>query len=149
MPTLVIVDMQHEFDTANDNKLICNIAKKVRSARALNWHVVVLEFQGFGGTFDEIKKALVGYRRYRIVKKREDDGSAAIKRLRREFRFDKEEFYVCGVNIDCCVRRTCEGLTSVYPDAKILVVRGCCNNYGLPAKQIMRWTVRHRNICRV
>lgn len=138
--TLVIVDMQPCFSSANDKRTLDAIEKEILRAKELRMPIVALEVDCFSPMQDErnprtherLLKHLVGYPLYRMEEKRFDDGSWAVLHAADRLGCDDEELKVlriCGVNTDACVLATVIGLAKKLPATSIRVVKDACNTY--------------------
>lgn len=109
--TLVVVDMQPQFEAAKSRRCVENVLAEIAAAKAANAAIIVLEYVNFGPTNSRIVKAVRSYDRGYFKVKCWDDGSdevlsmCSICQLSRSFR-------VVGVNYGACVKATAIGLRS-------------------------------------
>lgn len=125
MYTLVVVDMQAGFKSANRKRVRENCLREVQKARQDGAFIIFLELTGYQSThFDLIAAA---ERHFIILDKFSDDGS---KEVEREVRRKKHSttFKVCGINTDCCVAATVRGLTARFPMSTIEVIADACDS---------------------
>ena len=132
MKLLVVVDMQHDFETSHNLDTIDAVVGLINRADELDWNVILVEFKGYGITHPQITDAidnleLGGY--LGLVSKRDDCGSTEIHAELRLLDLDSEveEFIMCGVNTTACVLATALGLSRLYPHAKITFALNACN----------------------
>jgi nicotinamidase-related amidase len=108
---LVIVDMQPQFQAANNPSTVQGVCRAVRQAKQSGQTIVVLEFGGYGNTHIDILDEIGDYDKVKWKTKYKDDGSLEVINA---FEFDgrplPDEFHVCGVNLSCCVEETIDGL---------------------------------------
>ena len=126
MYTLVVVDVQPDFYAANGKQFLLNCKREIRQAMKDNAGIVFLEYYGCGPTKIELRKLVDGYERAYFDTKDEDDGSLEVSVLLRKYYLNKKNVRVIGVNTDCCVRSTVEGLTAQLLNANITVVADAC-----------------------
>ncbi len=130
---LVIVDMQPSFDAANCVKTITEVILEIEYARKTNEPIIVLEFEDYGETHEDIMKALEGYDNYKIVTKPDNDGSTEVIEAVNKFglHHDNLTFHVCGVNFHACVSDTVCGLAYDFGVEKenLNVIETACNDY--------------------
>lgn len=134
--SLIIVDMQAEFNAANGKKVIANCKREIRKAMKDNVGIIFLEYNGCGTTHPELMDLVDGYSKALFETKDEDDGSEEAEFSIRSHRCNKTYIKVCGVNTDCCVKYTVRGLTARFSRATIEVIGDACASdydhiYGL------------------
>lgn len=130
--TLVVVDMQPGFSTASRNwyTLAC-VERLILCAVSEGRAIVVLENEPWrhGRTYWRLLRHLVGYEHVAIEEKTVDDGSAQVIRACEELGFDVDDFEVCGVHTDACVKDTVRGIARRWANANVKVFReGCYSN---------------------
>jgi len=132
MPTtLVVIDMQPEFEAANDPKCIVGVAKQIWMAQQQKWPIVLVEYSGCGETHDVFADMLKGYSSKARISKTDDDGSLEVVRCLRRRKFPHHRLRICGVNADCCVYETVEGLLYRLEKSHIeLAKEACATEYG-------------------
>lgn len=125
MYTLVVVDMQPGFKSANRKRVRENCVREVRKAYEDGAFVIFLELVGYQTTHFDLLSAAEGH--FIILDKFTDDGS---KEVEREVRRKKRPttFKVCGINTDCCVEATVRGLTARFPMSTIQVIADACDS---------------------
>jgi nicotinamidase-related amidase len=126
--TLVVVDVQTDFDAANGRHLIANVKREIRQAMKDNAAIIILEYSGCGQTQESILNLVDGYHRCWTDTKDKDDGSLEVAVFVRKHNLPKQIIKVCGVNTDCCVRRTVEGLTTRFLKSTINIVADACDS---------------------
>lgn len=130
--TLVVVDMQPGFSSASRNwyTLAC-VERLIQCAVSEGRAIVVLENEPWrhGHTYWRLRKHLVGYAHVAFEEKSVDDGSAQVIRACEELGFDVDDFEVCGVHTDACVRGTVRGIARRWVNANVRVFKeGCYSN---------------------
>lgn len=143
-PTLVIVDMQHEFEAALDPNVVVGVTYEIIQAKEYGSPIVIVEYDGFGRSHDAFFSILKNYRRKAVIKKNDDDGSNEVIRALKRRRFNPFHLRVCGVNSDACVLATVEGLLDKLSQSKIEVVKRACgtDHRGFTWREF----VRHPNL---
>lgn len=128
---LIIIDMQEIFETAHKRATINSCKQLIKEFKRNKRGIIVLEYNGeyYGKTLPCLTKLLEGYSRGIILKKRGDDGSSCLARYFKRMGLgkDKLKLVICGVNSECCVKETVEGL--LEKDFRVAVVRAACNGY--------------------
>lgn len=124
--TLVVVDMQDEFDAALNPSVVIGVTKEILRAIKTNSPVLFLEYKNCGPTHRGLLDLVKGYPRKARITKAGDDGSLeAIKAVqRKEWPF--RHMRVCGVNTDCCVWSTVEGILKRTENTQVEVVKEAC-----------------------
>lgn len=120
---LVVVDMQRGFPAALSKKTIRNVVKEIQRARARNDLIIILRYTYCGNVLKPILDAVRGYENLVRVNKNDDDGSHDIKR----YLADGMKIRICGVNTDCCVRDTAEGVSQIFKKSVVQVIMRACN----------------------
>jgi len=127
--TLVIIDMQQGFWTANAKRTIDNVIKQIKLARLTNEYIIIVEYlphTKYETTRPEIMKA-IGNHPYIKVYKYVDDGSKSILAACKLHDYPTDLFRICGVNTNACVRLTIKGLFKKNRTSKIEIVPAACN----------------------
>lgn len=140
--TLVVVDMQPDFEAAFNPDVVIGVAKQIMLAKHKKWPVILLEYAGCSRTHQGFSDLLSGYPRRARISKSDDDGSYEVVRAleRREFPF--KNLRVCGVNTDACVWSTVDGLLKRLPKSYLEVVKDACGWEG-PGRFDWREYMRH------
>lgn len=130
---LIIVDMQHFFETARNDWTIRNVIELIKKAKQDNVPIIVLEYVDpdeeyeIGETMPRLKKHLDDYNLTRYVLKYNDDGgNKVIECLEQNGWEDIVSLTVCGVNIQACVAETVDTLIRSY-DKEVTIVKKACN----------------------
>ena len=126
MPTLIVIDMQASFPAACDPNTIIAVTHEIVVAQQQGRPIVLVEYKNCGPSHSGFYKLLQGYAHKSHIHKPADDGSKEILRAIRRRKFDEKQLRVCGVNSDCCVRVTVEGLLTRAPSSKITVIKSAC-----------------------
>jgi nicotinamidase-related amidase len=144
MPTtLVVVDMQPEFDAANVPDVIVGVTKQILEAKKKRWPIVIVEYlpkDDIGETHGGLLSLLKGYNKKARIGKVDDDGSLEIVRALRRRKFTEKTLRVCGVNTDCCVAATVLGLLDRI-EGEVEVVKDACewdNNFQYDWRQFFK-----------
>ena len=125
MYTLIVVDMQPGFRSASGTRVRENCLREVNKAVVDGADIIFLEYEGYEATFKELTEAAL-HSKY-IGSKCTDDGSSVVAKFVHRNQLFKN-FKVCGINTDCCVKATVEGLTSHFPMSRIDVVGDACDS---------------------
>lgn len=123
MYTLVVVDMQPNFNSANGKRVRENCLREVKAAVIAGADIIFLEFSFYGPSHSDLTEA--AGKNYYVQSKTLDDGSAEVESQVRAKRLPVH-FKVCGINTDCCVASTVRGLTARFPRSTIEVVADAC-----------------------
>ncbi|MBI5171736.1 MAG: isochorismatase family protein [Candidatus Melainabacteria bacterium] len=128
--TLVVVDMQPDYEAALHPWTISNVTKEVTAARHNNWGIVIVEFYDHEPTIKAVMRPLLKKTRYEklvLVEKDIPDGSTPVVTALEQNGFSDSLIRVCGVNTHECVQDTVNGLARRLPDSSIEVITGACN----------------------
>lgn len=123
---LVIVDMQPGFECSNPQWVIDNVCGRVRQAKARGAGIVVVEYSGpYLTTHDEIMSAIGDYADCVRLVKHNDDGGVDVHRvIERKWGEGVARVFVCGVNLQYCVKETAITLLTWY---RVVLLREACN----------------------
>jgi nicotinamidase-related amidase len=126
--TLVVVDMQPNFNAAMGKRVRANVLREIKQAIEDHAGIIFLEYWASGHTHDELLKAVesINYKHYNVLTKHTDDGSKEVWMQINEPGYSKSHIKVCGVNTDCCVYSTVCGLTGRLPRTMIEVIEDAC-----------------------
>jgi nicotinamidase-related amidase len=128
MKTLIIIDMQPYFSSAKDNLTIAGVIKEIQKACRYRWPIMVVEYINCGPTDPHIMEEVKKHNSWIQFSKEEDDGSSEIIEMSNKHSISLENLIICGVNTDCCVFDTVQGLTSkISPQPQITIVQHACN----------------------
>lgn len=128
MYTLVVVDMQPDFNAANGARVTKNCLREINQAMKDKAFVIFLEYYGSGPTIKTLSDAVKTYSKAHFSTKHDDDGSDNVDVFIRKYKMKHNLIKVCGVNTDCCVRSTVEGLSCLYKRATIDVIADACDS---------------------
>jgi nicotinamidase-related amidase len=128
MYTLVVVDMQPHFNAANGRRIIKNCKRELNKAMSVHAAIVFVEYFGSFPTVKELTNVTKHYHRVYTTYKHVDDGSEQVEQLISDWHLAAKKVRVCGVNTDCCVWATVNGLTSRLPRSTIEVVADACDS---------------------
>lgn len=123
--TLVVIDMQQQFEAACWPKTIAGVTKEITRAIEHHASIVFLEYGFYNGTHQELLDLVKGYTPKSRVSKKFDDGSRELIKTLKRRKFPRN-LRVCGVNTSCCVHATVDGLFDKDPDLKIELVKRAC-----------------------
>lgn len=139
--TLVVVDMQRNWEAANDPTTIQNVEREVRAARQRGCAVLLIRIpywspmdeQGLPDTHRSIRELLTGYDKAGSGDKLMwQDGASNVENLCHHYKFRTDNLRVVGVNTAGCVWALVKGLTERLPETRITVVKDACNSaFGL------------------
>lgn len=139
--TLVVVDMQSNFEAANDPTTIKNVEREVRTARQRGCAVLLLRIpywspmdeQGMPYTHKSISDIVAGYDKAGTGEKLMwQDGACNVENLCAHYGFKTDKLRVVGVNTAGCVWALVNGLIERLSACEITVVKDACNSaFGL------------------
>lgn len=139
LSTLVVVDMQECFEAACYPSVIIGVTQEIVLARQKRSPIILLEYEGCGKSHEGFSSLLRNYPWKARIRKGDDDGSNEIIRVIRRRGFNNSTLRLCGVNSDCCVYATVEGLLKRLEDTKIEVVKEACGcEYGFDWRNYFR-----------
>jgi nicotinamidase-related amidase len=149
---LVVIDVQDSFiDSLRADKelYLDHVCKAVKKARSEERLVVLVQYQGEGPTNARVRKVLAGYKHRTIVYKRRNGGATEVHNRLQKLLPGAKRLTVCGVNLDCCVLETVQGL--IWKGYACRIVRkATCNTwmgYYRPADD--GWTRKNLSIAGV
>ena len=150
MIPLVVIDMQPEFEAANEPSVIKAVLREIRAAKKRHDPVIVLEYGTSSPSHERIQDALEGYPLGSFKTKFEDDGGYLVVETLNEHGWRPKEIQVCGVNIDYCVAQTVKSLVQSLPHVEIHLIEDACNgqDYGSSWKHIDRLSFEGKNVSR-
>lgn len=122
--TLLIIDMQEEFEAACGSRIIQGCSREISEAMNRGDAILFVEYDMSPRvpTLPALTRLTKGYRNKFSVKKKGDDGSREV--VGKVWDHDlPTAFRVCGVNSDCCVWDTVYSLRELMPtDTPIVLV---------------------------
>lgn len=127
MYTLVVVDMQAKFDTANAPNVRANVAREIKEAMKHDAGIVFLEYFSMGPSLPELVDLTIGYQKTYTIIKHSNSGSAECEKIVSHYGLSNKHFKVVGVNTSYCVMETVKGLNILYKESIIDVVQDACN----------------------
>jgi nicotinamidase-related amidase len=143
--TRIIIDVQPCFDAANKPSLIVGVAKELMNAIKHKAAIIIVEYEGYGKMHEGLQKIIKSYKNSHVVLKYTDDGSAEIAARLKKRKLRSDLLRVCGVNANCCVQATVNGLLLCMPDTKIKVVKDACEWNGKGQYDWQGFT-KHKNV---
>lgn len=126
---LLVIDMQTAFRAAKNKKTQKNCILEIKKAMDKEYPIVFLEYEECGKTLPTLLGVLTSsqYNKFYIVKKSSNDGSSKLLNFFKKKGLPRTDMRVCGVNTDCCVLETVEGLDAkLSKQFKIQVVEKAC-----------------------
>ena len=143
-PTLVVVDMQPEFEAAFHPNVVIGVTQEIINAKNVGAPIILVEYRDGGQTFDGFFKLLKNYKNKALVRKNRDDGSREVIQAIKRRKFNPYHLRVCGVNSDACVWSTVEGLLGKLNRSRIEVVKQAC----FTEDRTFDWRqfLRHKNL---
>ena len=127
--TLVIIDVQEGYLAAENETLLDNILKEIKTARENDAAILFVNMDHIGRNIGCIWDAAYDYTYFAQVIKRDNDGSDAIIRAFSKHKFlNKTNLRVCGIYTHLCVTETVNGLTKKLPKSNVEVLTKCCND---------------------
>lgn len=142
--TLVIIDMQPQFEAANGNqKLYKRIKKAMDAAMRLGNHIMFVWLPTCGPISSTLKDHLQGYPNVSFVSKADQDGGHDVLKALPK----KNHLRFCGVNTDQCVKDTVITVARNYSKRfKIELIKdGCATYLSVDAATTLK---RHNNAVR-
>ncbi len=132
--TLVVVDMQPDFEASNNPATIANVKREIIEAKAKQMPILFLEVpyfspldeRGLRHTHQELTQLVKFYpntTRYPIEKLR-SDGSYQVLWACEQNHYTNSHFRICGVNTNICVYETAVGLSQ---NGVVEVIKNACN----------------------
>lgn len=109
---LVVIDVQDVFLNNLHNKEVyidhvCDVVEKAKAQERL---VMLVQYQGEGPTNIRVRKALAGYPHRTTVYKKHNGGAVEILNRLERLQPGTKSLTICGINLDCCVLETVQGL---------------------------------------
>lgn len=145
--TRIVIDVQPHFCAANYPDLVVGVTLELMKAMKEKAHILIVEYTNCGSTHNALLKLLRGYPRYQRIKKSADDGSNQVVEALAKFKYPSKHLRVCGVNTDCCVQATVNGLLAKLPDTKIELVKSACEWSGAGYRRYdWRRHPKHKNL---
>lgn len=136
--SLIVIDMQYEFDAAKNRRTVRNCSREIQRAMNDDVPIVFVEFIGYGKTKKSLLSKLSSYKKFGIVKKCECGGGFEISNFLKKKKFPFQKLKICGIQTNICVRQTVEQLLDICPQSKIEIVGDACydvsdgeHEYGL------------------
>jgi nicotinamidase-related amidase len=129
--TLVVVDMQPNFAATRHLWLINNIKREIKKSFRRREPIVFLEYKYHGFTYECLKRIVRNYSHKDVAIKQNNNGAKELIDICVQRQFAMDKFRFVGVNTDCCVRDTVHGVLDRLPDAKLEVIKDCCNTVYL------------------
>jgi len=122
--------MQGYFKASKQSSVKKNVLKQIALAMKDNAPIVFVEYEGCGSTLPSLTNLPKNnsYNNIYKIKKTEDDGSDVIRSALRSNKLPRTYVRVCGVNTDCCIYETVNGLSGALPKTKIEVVENACGS---------------------
>ncbi len=147
---LVVVDMQPQFKTSENPKLMKNVARLMKAARNLGMAIVIVEYTSYGDTHRQLMDVVAGYDKVIKVEKNFDGGSHQVREGLYALKHQRThvDYILCGVNADACVKSTAVGLQKAAKASarvKVRCVRLGCNGFGnkYPHPEMWYWTKQY------
>src|SRR5579885_320434 len=120
--------MQPVFGVKAGSRVALNCQREIAVACLEGADILFVEYSGCGNTIPELRETAMSHARTFFVEKDEDDGSDRIQSTIRKHNLKSSHIKVIGVNTDCCVYRTVQGLTARLPMSTIEVVADACDS---------------------
>ena len=139
--SLIVVDMQPQFESAKKRECVTNCIKQVKRAIKENAFIIFLEFGGFGDTHPRILKAIQSYANKCFIIKYEDCGSDQVRSALEKNKVKTSSYIMCGVNTCACVLQTLCGMLNddYFNNAEIKIAKDACNDsfYGYNTEEAL------------
>ncbi len=145
MSVLVVIDMQPGFEATRHNGVLDAVVAEVEQARSQGRPVIIVEYGGYGLTYDSIMRVLTDplpYEHFVVLRKTRWSGADIALDYCLKQGWDTSKYRVCGVNTFECVAETAEEFTVLSPDSLVEVVKEACND------KVIGWKMfpKHPNI---
>ena len=125
--TLLIIDMQDEFDTARVPRVIKACRRELQAAIKRSDCILFVEYGSYTPTLPQLTSLVKGYDKAFFCNKPTDNGSEQVNAAVWRYNLPLN-FRVCGVNANCCVWETVFGLRGLMPgDTPFVVVADAVN----------------------
>lgn len=145
--TLVVVDMQIGFHSANNPYTISNVVREIKQARKRKAGIVMVQYENSGCLIRDVERATRNYSNIDFVWKNCNDGWVDVYHSIENNCFDLRNLTVCGVNADACVAETVFSLSINLPESTIELVEDACNTDGAQWKRdIFDWVNELPNV---
>ena len=123
--------MQEQFKASANKRTQRYCQTEIRKAIKKNVPILFVEYDSCGDTEPSLTSIVEAskYKKAYTITKCSDDGSNDILKFMRKNKIPRSDFRICGVNTDCCVRDTVDGLDARIGKAfAINVVAKACNS---------------------
>jgi nicotinamidase-related amidase len=124
--------MQKTFTASTLKSVQRGCISEIKKAIKQNAPIVFVEYKSYGKTVEKLTQLVskTNYTNVYTITKMSNNGAREIDKLLREKRLPKNHLRVCGVNTDCCVLETVDGLDGMYGkrDLLIEVVSNACGS---------------------
>lgn len=138
--TLVIIDMQPEFEASNSFITINACKREILKSKSKDEPILFVEYADdyeWSETYCEVTspthacltELALGYKKAQFVSKMDSDGSNEVVDVINSNKLPNT-LRICGVNADCCVSDTVVGINSKL-DCKIHLIADAINNYSV------------------
>lgn len=125
--TLVVVDMQYCFEAVFCEKLLNEVVTEIKLAKRWRFPILFLEYDDSKSTLLQLVQLVKGYKKSAFALKHIDDGSNVVHRVIKRKNWPHSLIRLCGVNSDCCVYSTVQGMLKLFPRTKIHLIQNACN----------------------
>ena len=123
---LVVVDMQDGF-LSSASQVVLPVLCHIRDALALGIPIVIVQYEEYGSTLDQILDILPNNSYVRVWKS-DDDGADEVLRAMKVFSLPAHtDIFLCGVNGGYCVCDTFHSLRAYGYDTYLLEDAIACN----------------------
>lgn len=145
--TLVVVDMQDAFESTKNKRLIDNCIREINFAKKNDADILFVEYDGCGKTLLSLSSLTINYDHKKSIIKSHDDGSTEIISAIHKMNFDIRHLKIIGVNTDCCILETVQGLQYKLPNSKIEVISDACNSDFRHVDGLKQLKSIKKNVC--
>lgn len=143
MSTLCVIDMQPKFEAAKCRSTTAQVVDQINLAKKQRDNIVLVSYNGFGPIDENVWNAAKEYRHKIHIFKDASDGSEQIVDACNDMGYNTDRFVVCGIETDCCVRHTTEGLLWRLPQCKIEIPVKACNTWRTNQLEALDWASYH------
>ena len=132
--TLVVIDMQPFYDSAQDKKTLDNVLNLIAKAKTDNVPILGIKYSDEKNLINAcimhlnalVEREIIDYPKGYFINKYKIGGGHAIKHS--GVPLIEEKFVICGVNTCFCVAYTAFGIKKHWPNADVIVDLDACND---------------------
>ena len=127
--TLLLIDLQTQFEEPDPDYLE-NITALIVDAINDGADIALVEFQGYGSTWEEVRELLQNYENcFKFRKKDQDGGNHVAKRMKNLKMRHTDTVLVAGLYAEWCVKLTVTTMAEIMPESQFKIKRKACLSY--------------------